>query len=597
MTWFQNKMRTKIGLILLLLPFAISAQKEVDLFIWAGQSNAQGWTGDAAAYPQDEEDLDKSILLNWTFFGNESSAGEWGPMQAQIGRYPAGHFGPEVSFSRELKKAGYNPAIFKYCLGATGLARDWKAPGKGGIYDHMVKDLKPAINKLVQQAYKVNIRGFIWIQGESDAGDEEAAKAYQANLIQMLAHLRKEVLHTQGLKIILGVDEQHSYVQKRPVIVEAQKKLANQDTNVIYTSMFGLPKADATHLTPKGLVEHGKRIFSAFQILTTGSTIEKPPPSFADQWEYVGVAVEEPGYTIWGTSPTLGDDGKVHLFVARWPCELKVDPGWRTHSEIAHYVGDSPEGPFVFSDIAIRDREDDKKGNAPHNPTIHKVEGGYALFYIANDGIAKHPSNQYICVARAKTLSGPWKKAGEDGVMLKPPVNEKYWNSKASNGVNNPAFLQHPDGGYFLYFKSEKARMGLAIAENLEGPYVQLPFPVTVNNRNIEDGYAFLYKDKFALLTTDNHGMIEAGGGILWTSEDGIHFNQYEKGFHRINTYTDIDMTNVAVHYGPKDRKYAKFERPQLLIQDGKPTYLYVPSGTNIYGGDCTISHVLKFKK
>ena len=72
MTWFQNKMRTKIGLILLLLPFAISAQKEVDLFIWAGQSNAQGWTGDAAAYPQDEEDLDKSILLNWTFFGNES---------------------------------------------------------------------------------------------------------------------------------------------------------------------------------------------------------------------------------------------------------------------------------------------------------------------------------------------------------------------------------------------------------------------------------------------------------------------------------------------------------------------------------------------
>jgi hypothetical protein len=30
---------------------------------------------------------------------------------------------------------------------------------------------------------------------------------------------------------------------------------------------------------------------------------------------------------------------------------LKVDPGWRTHSEIAHYVGDSPEGPFHFVNV------------------------------------------------------------------------------------------------------------------------------------------------------------------------------------------------------------------------------------------------------
>ena len=123
-----------------------------------------------------------------------------------------------------------------------------------------------------------------------------------------------------------------------------------------------------------------------------------------------------------------------------------------------------------------------------------------------------------------------------------------------------------------------------------------MPFPVTSNDRNIEDGYAFRYNDKFALLTTDNHGMIEEGGGILWTSEDGIHFDQYEKGFHRINTYTSIDMDKVAVHYGPTGRTYAKFERPQILIIDGQPAYLYVPSGTNIYGGECTLSYVLKFK-
>lgn len=133
---------------LLLLPSHAHAQKVLDLFIWSGQSNAQGWMGDAASYPEEGAELDESILLNWTFVDNESSGGEWVPMQAQEGRFPKGHFGPELSFSRELKKAGYNPAIFKYTKGATGLARDWKAPGEGGIYDRMTKDLKLAIEKL-----------------------------------------------------------------------------------------------------------------------------------------------------------------------------------------------------------------------------------------------------------------------------------------------------------------------------------------------------------------------------------------------------------------------------------------------------------------
>ncbi|MCE4564946.1 glycoside hydrolase family protein [Maribellus sp. CM-23] len=331
--------------------------------------------------------------------------------------------------------------------------------------------------------------------------------------------------------------------------------------------------------------------------------------TFADQWEFKGIAVQDSGYTIWGTSPIYDDDGKVHLFVARWPGELKVDPGWRTHSEIAHYVGDSPEGPFEFSDVAVKG---DIEGKAPcnpaihkvrsensyaaHNPAIHKVDSLYALFFIMNTGFEEHPSNQFICLATSKSLYGPWEMVGENGKILTPPNNPDYWNYKASNGVNNPAFLQHPDGGYFLYFKSEKAKMGLAVAENLEGPYVQMPFPVTVNDRNIEDGYAFMYNGKFALLTTDNHGIMEEGGGILWTSEDGIHFDKYEKGFHRINQYTSVDMNTVAVHYGPKNRGYAKFERPQLLLKNGKPEYLYVASGTNIYGGDCTVSYVLKFK-
>jgi hypothetical protein len=263
------------------------------------------------------------------------------------------------------------------------------------------------------------------------------------------------------------------------------------------------------------------------------------PESFADRWEFIGIAVEDPGYTIWGTSPVIGEDGKVHLFVARWPCELKVDPGWRSHSEIAHYIGNGPEGPFEFSDIALTGTgEDTLDRYGAHTPAIHKVRERYVLLYIGNTNHHQppRPSNQCIGMALSESLYGPWKRVGKDGMILAPPMDEKYWNHKAGNGVNNPALLQHPDGGFFLYFKSEGARMGLAVAEQLEGPYVQLPFPVTANEQRIEDGYAFMYEGRFALLTTDNHGIIEAGGGLLWTSGDGIHFNDY----------TDVDMRKAA---------------------------------------------------
>lgn len=320
---------------------------------------------------------------------------------------------------------------------------------------------------------------------------------------------------------------------------------------------------------------------------------------FAESWEYIGIAVEESGYTIWGSSPIMDEKGRVHLFVARWPAELKVDPGWRSHSEIAHYVGETPEGPFVFSDTAlIGTGKDTWDKFGVSNPAIHKIGEKYYLFYIGNNNPKPpiHPSNQCIGLAVSDGLFGPWKRIGNTGLILKPPQNPDFWNYKPSNGVNNPAFLKHPNGGYFLYFKSEKGKMGVAIAENPEGPYVQLPFPVTQNNQTVEDGYAFVMKGKICLLTTDNHGIIESGGGILWTSDDGIKFDEYEKGFHRINAYTEVDMSKVAVHYGPKSRKYAKFERPQVLLIDGKPQYLYVPSGCNIYGGKSTVSYVLKRK-
>ncbi|MCC5937628.1 MAG: hypothetical protein JJU34_10115 [Lunatimonas sp.] len=365
----------KFSILLFLSPLLLGAQGTIDLFIWAGQSNAQGYTGDAVDYPEDVEDLDNHILLNYTVFGNEQTAGRWISMQPQQGRYPAGHFGPEVSFARKLKKEGYHPAIFKYTRGGTGLAKDWKGPGEGGIYDKMVAGLQTAIRQLKEDGCRVHVRGFIWIQGETDAGDDHAARNYEGNLMEIIRHLRSDVLQNDTLPVILGVDEQHYLVEERPIVMEAQQKIAQWDPHIIYTTMYGLPKADVTHLTPAGLVTHGHRIYSAYTIVASRGHDHPVKTSFADHWKYVGLGVAEPGYVVWGTPRVIGDDGKTHLFAARWPGN-SVDPSWRSHSEIAHYVGETPEGPFVFSDIALKGIDKatwDRFGM--HNPTIHKIDG------------------------------------------------------------------------------------------------------------------------------------------------------------------------------------------------------------------------------
>ena len=262
----------KIGLLLSIVVFmaTVSVADDIDLFIVAGQSNAQGWKGNAAYYPKDSDNLDETIRFYWVTPKHSSSDGKWTTLKAQGGRYKDGHFGLEISFARSLKKAGYNPAIFKYSRGSTSIANNWKLPGQNGMYDKMAQELDKARALLKKEGHTVHVRGFVWIQGESDAANKSMADAYYGRLKSLIEDLRKNVVKDQKLPVILGVDERHGWVKKQKQVVEAQKRLAKEKDNVVFTTMIGLEKADTTHLTPKGLVEHGKRIYAAYKEIGNG---------------------------------------------------------------------------------------------------------------------------------------------------------------------------------------------------------------------------------------------------------------------------------------------------------------------------------------
>lgn len=251
------------SLLLLISPSLLFADT-FDLFIMGGQSNMQGWRSDAAQYPKNSATLDTKIPFYWEAVDYASSKGEWETLGSQAGHFSQGHFGPEVTFARQLKRSGLNPAIFKYSFGSSNIRDVWRAPNKGGLYDRMVKQLQHAIERLTSQGHKVNIKAFVWIQGESDADTDKLAKAYYYNLLTMLTHFRRNVVKIPKLPILLGIDEQHPRVALRPAVVDAQKKLANEDPNIIFTSMHGLEKSDVTHLTASGVIAHGHRLYNGY---------------------------------------------------------------------------------------------------------------------------------------------------------------------------------------------------------------------------------------------------------------------------------------------------------------------------------------------
>jgi hypothetical protein len=309
--------------------------------------------------------------------------------------------------------------------------------------------------------------------------------------------------------------------------------------------------------------------------------------SWKEKLQYKGIILEDSDYNIWGSSPIWGDDGKVHVFPARIP----KDPGfrsWWATSEIAHYVADKPEGPFSFVEILL------KPGDSPadawdcgtkHNPTITKIDDLYVLSYHSAKGTVENRQRESIRIGMmtAKSINGPWTKLGK---ILEPPTPEE---SNVVNGdhygvTDNPSLIKHPDGRFYLYYRIKfpglegDCTYGVAIADKLEGPYTHHPERVVNNPTYIEDPYVFYQEGLFYMLITDNHNP-KGKQGMLLSSKDGLFFD-YNEGlrFGRICDYIPQEDLPKNEYDIPK----GIFERPQLLLKNGKPTHFFTPSLHNI---------------
>jgi hypothetical protein len=293
----------------------------------------------------------------------------------------------------------------------------------------------------------------------------------------------------------------------------------------------------------------------------------------------VGRILEVEGYYVWCCAPIYDEKGRVHVFYSRWSDKYGMG-GWINHSEIAHAVAENPEGTYVDMGVVLAPRMGYFDATTCHNPHIQQINGVYYLFYMGNsDGTV---FTKRIGLAMAKTLDGPWERMP---TPLLEAGKEGLWDDC---NTTNPAFLLRPDGKAWLYYKSWNSqeyrsqagkiranrKYGLAIADSVNGKYERyegnplVDFSVYGNNKQAEDAYVYFSRGKYYMLMRDM-GYYDHTVGLILESEDGLRWSPPQVAWFGVAAY--LREPPAPRHLS----RYGRLERPQLLMKNGAPAYLF----------------------
>ena len=280
-------------------------------------------------------------------------------------------------------------------------------------------------------------------------------------------------------------------------------------------------------------------------------------------------------FMVWCGSAVKGDDNKYYLFYSRWPRKLG-HLAWATHSEVAVAVADQPTGPYTHVKVVLPKR--DKQfwdADVTHNPTVHKFGKTYYLYYMGNYGNGEwwdHRNHQRIGLATSKSPLGPWKRVSK-------PLVDTTTNGFDHVIASNPSIMKRLDGKYQMIYKGvSKGPMpfggvvthGAAMADKPEGPFVKTPYKIFIKDTvkfAAEDPFIWAQGGKYWAIVKDMKGVFTNAGTslALFESADGFDW--------KLSRHALVSTTMIPWKSGAK--KVEKLERPQLLIEDGKPTVLF----------------------
>ena len=234
---------------------------------------------------------------------------------------------------------------------------------------------------------------------------------------------------------------------------------------------------------------------------TWGASYVKP--------RYIENGLEDNEWSYWGGNAVLGEDGKYHLFVCRWPEDAEKGHMAWPNSEVVHAVADYSLGPY-------RVKETIGKG---HNPEIFQLKDGRFVIYVYK--------GYYI----APGLDGPWEYSQFTFEPRDRTIIE---------GLSNLSFAQREDGSYLMVCRGG----GIWFSETGISPYHQVTsqsvYP-PVDGR-FEDPVVWRTHIQYHMIVNDWLGRI----AYYLRSKDGIHWKidpgeAYMPGIAKYEDGTTVD--------------------------------------------------------
>ncbi len=280
-----------------------------------------------------------------------------------------------------------------------------------------------------------------------------------------------------------------------------------------------------------------------------------------------------PGHneTTWGGSIVLDPAGGLyHMYVAEMMNECPLST-WGQNSRCTHATSPTPEGPYVFADVAV--------ANWCHNPSISatRLPNGtylYALFHIG-DGTGGATKN---CTA-ARGEGRAFAAAGAAGGSTLHTATSPYGPFVAANPLppcNNPSQFLHPNGTWLLVCNG----FTLYSAPDVQGPWAHVsdirasnsdPLPGNYEDPNFwvdARGMFHVIYHVYRTAGADAHNCLPGHDGSVvsghYFSTDGFTWRGA-----RVAPYGNvIDLADGS------QQLLTTRERPKFIFSNGEPTHL-----------------------
>jgi len=189
--------------------------------------------------------------------------GAWIPLAPGFGNHSY-EFGPEVAFGRAIKDALPDDTIYlvKYAVNGTALYNDWN-PTNGQQYIGFTNTVNSALSNLETNGINYEISGMLWMQGESDALEDQAA-SYETNLINFIADIRSQFSTPEMPFIIARVRNYYGGTSGQADIVRAaQVTVAESMPYVSWFDTDAYQMVNSGHYGTQGQLDLGNDFVTA----------------------------------------------------------------------------------------------------------------------------------------------------------------------------------------------------------------------------------------------------------------------------------------------------------------------------------------------